>query len=130
MAVVREPKEIKFENLIFHFFTDGNNDASGDSYHLKSEGNKIKFESGKYHVVITTSKFPNGMYGYGYRGNALNDDRICICSGKGGGACYDNEFLAQVAGIKKQLKWNINSSYDANIITKQMENFINPKTLF
>lgn len=121
--------EIDFENKKFRHCID-ETDFRFDTYVLKSKGNILKFESEGFNVIIETCKFPNGLYGFGFYGNALSDSQQCHCHGVIGRITFIDEFSCQVEAIQYVLKYFLRYDYHRDIIREKMKVFINPKTLF
>lgn len=127
--IVNPGIEIDFEGRKFRHCVDGS-DVIFDTYVLKSKGNVLKFSTQGYEVYVETAKFPNGLFGFGFYGSAMSDCQQCYCHGALDRITFKTEFEAQTAAIKLILKTYLRYDYNRNIIREQMENFINPKTLF
>jgi hypothetical protein len=121
--------EIIFEGNKFRHCKDENN-PDFDTYVLKSTGNILKFTKEGFSALITTIKFPHGLYGYGYSGTALRNMQQCYCHGKIGNKTFKTEFEAQCEAIKYVLRFELPSDWNRYFIRLQMNDFINPKTLF
>lgn len=122
--------EVQFEEKEFRHCKDLNGDINFDTWVLKSKGNILKFKKEAFEVFITTVKFPNGFYGYGFTGSALRNSQQCYCHGSLGNKTFKNEFEAQCAAIKYILNNELPSDWNRHFIKLQMNDFINPKTLF
>lgn len=135
-TVKRLPIEIEFEGKKFDFYTDNDGHPHFDNYLLKSEPNVIDFQYDHAYVKILSSKFPHGKYGAGYyihptiiRGIDESNGK-CMASGIGGSSCFDTEFEAQLYAIKRVLQYGLVYGYHTDKIKKQLNDFINPKSLF
>ena len=123
--------EVQFEGKEFRHCKDADGDANYDTWVLKSPGNQLKFQKEGFSDIIITSKFPHGFYGYGYSGNALDDFEQCYCHGALGYKTFKTEFEAQCAAINYIFNYNrIISGWHQHFVRLQMQDFINPKTLF
>ncbi len=122
--------EVLFENKKFQYCKDPAGEKKFDTYVLKSESMELKFQKEGFEAVIITSKFPNGLYGFGYRGTALRNHQQCYCHGDISSKTFKSEFEAQCAAINYILKNEISTEWNRHFIRLQMLDFINPKTLF
>ena len=123
--------EIHFENKEFRHCKDAAGDMMFDTWVLKSPGNKLVFKKEHFIVTIITAKFPHGFYGFGYKGTrALGNESQCYCHGALGGRTFKTEFEAQCAAINYVLKNEIITGWHQHFIKLQMQDFVNPKTLF
>lgn len=136
-AIKRIPTEIHFENKIFDYFTNNDGDLKFDFYLLKSQSNVLKFEvEDDCEVKIFTSKFPTGYWGCGYdidlRILTLGDEqnKKCFASGPGGSRSFNTEFEARVFMIKYILSHCLIQSWHSNKMKLQLQDYINPKSLF
>jgi len=121
---------IIFEDKEFRHCKDKDGDSQYDTYVLKSPGNLLKFSKEGYEAFIETAKFPHGLYGYGYSGTALRSSQQCYCHGVIGNKTFATEFEAQCAAIKYILSFELPSDWHRHFIRLQMNDFVNPKTLF
>lgn len=121
---------VEFEGNEFRHCADVGGDISFDTWVLKSPGKILKFEKEGYVAFIETIKFPNGFFGYGFGGTALNNSQQCYCHGVIGHKTFKNEFEAQCAAINYVLKNELLSGWNHHFIRLKMNDFINPKTLF
>ena len=121
---------IFFEDREYRHCKDEDNDVAYDTWVLKSGGNLINFEKDGFKVTIVTSKFPHGLFGYGYSGTALKDFKQCYCHGIVGRITFETEFEALISAINEILKTQLSSCYYRDFIRKEMSDFANPKSLF
>lgn len=122
---------VEFEGNEFRHCIDAGGDSAFDTWVLKSKGNRLKFDKEGFYVEIITCKFPHGFYGFGYSGNSLHDNDQCYCHGALGRKTFKTEFEAQCAAIKYIFDYNqIVSGWNQHFVKLQMQDFINPKTLF
>jgi hypothetical protein len=121
--------KIEFEGKKFRY-CKSDIDVRFDTYVLKSKGNVMTFSKEGYVAQIITAKFPNGYYGYGYKGTALLDKQLCYCHGVLDNKTFKTEFEAQCAAILYVLKSELPSDWHRHFIRIDMQNFVNPKTLF
>ena len=122
--------EVQFEGKEFRHCKDAAGDIAFDTWVLKSPGNELKFNKEAFTATIITSKFPNGLYGYGYYGTALNASSQCYCHGAISSRTFKSEFEAQCGAINYVLKNEMNSDWNRHFIKLKMIDFVNPKTLF
>lgn len=121
---------IIFEEKEFRHCKDKDGDAAYDTYVLKSPGKTLRFSKEGYEAIIVTAKFPHGFYGYGYHGSALRGQQQCYCHGQIGNKTFSNEFEARCAAIKYILNNELPTDWHRHFIRLQMNDFVNPKTLF
>lgn len=122
--------EIHFENKEFRHCKDAAGDTAFDTWVLKSPGTELKFQKEGYSAIIITTQFPHGFYGFGYKGTALIGQSQCYCHGALGSRTFKTEFEAQCAAINYVCKNEISSEWNRHFIKLQMQDFVNPKTLF
>lgn len=121
---------VNFEGKEFRHCKDADGDSNFDTWVLKSTTNSLKFEKEGFVAVILTSKFPHGLYGFGFTGTAFHDSQQCYCHGALGAKTFKTEFEAQCAAINYVLKSSLITNWHCHFIRLQMNDFVNPKTLF
>lgn len=131
IQMIENPGEvIIFEDKEFRLCKDESGLIMFDTYVLKSEGSVMKFSKENFTANVITAKFPLGFYGYGYSGTALRNNRQCYCHGELNEKTFKTEFEAQIAAINYILKHELSSGWHQHFIKLQMNEFVNPKTLF
>jgi hypothetical protein len=136
-AIKRTPTEIHFEDKVYDYFTNNDDDLKFDFYLLKSTPNVRIFEvEDDCQIKIYTSKFPTGYWGCGYdidlRILTIGDEqnKKCFASGPGGSRSFENEFDATIFMINYILKHCLIQSWHSNKMKNKLSEFINPKSLF
>ena len=123
-------EEIKFNNKAFLMVPETEGwDICYRIYVDKNPDKTLEFTNQDVYVIISTSLFPNGKYGYGIKSNIVTTEDTYITINK----AYASEYEAKLAAYKKIKDFRFSHPRyinNWNCLIESLKMYFEPKNLF